>query len=164
MTCARIGKEAVRVRLPERASLPRCGGLRRHGQRHLAPLRIDDRGELGRRADVLDPINCAAARERGGDQHQGNAVLQKIAHVISDHGLVGTSVASPARTSPSPVTTHDTWRKDTGFCTTTVSPRPPSVMARPVAVSVMPGTLNVIVTVEPLATRMGMRTSSSRTG
>ena len=42
----------------------------------------------------------------------------------------------------------------------TVSPMPPSLMARPLAVSATPGASNVMVTVEPLVTTIGWRTSS----
>ena len=68
-----------------------------------------------------------------------------------------------ALTAPGPVTVALIWRNETGFCTVTVSPKPPSLSARPVAVRSTPGASKLIVTVVPLVTRIGRRTSSPRT-
>src|SRR5690242_19694277 len=69
---------------------------------------------------------------------------------------VGLLMTPPsARTVPGAVTVADIIRYEAGFCMVTVSPTPPSLMARPVAVTSTPGALNVIVTTWPLLTTMG---------
>ena len=77
----------------------------------------------------------------------------------------GSGEAGPvARTVPGAVTMPEIMRKEAGFWTVTVSPTPPSLMARPMAVSSTPGASNCMVTVWPLVTTMGRRTSSARNG
>src|SRR5690242_20945468 len=58
---------------------------------------------------------------------------------------VGLLMTPPsARTVPGAVTVADIIRYEAGFWMVTVSPTPPSLMARPVAVTSTPGALNVI--------------------
>ena len=78
--------------------------------------------------------------------------------------VTGTASAGRRRvTVPGPVTMAVIMRKEAGFWTVTVSPMPPSLMARPMAVSSTPGASKVMVTVWPLVTTIGRRTSSART-
>ena len=69
---------------------------------------------------------------------------------------------SAARTAPGAGDDGVTMRKETGFCTVTVSPTPPSLMARPMAASFDAGGAELMVTVWPLVTTTGRRTSSGR--
>ena len=174
MAGARIGEEAVRAGVPERIGLTRRGRRGGHRQLHLALLRIGDRRELRRCADILDAIDRAAARQRRdqGDRADGGFPTHLTHDVLffPDHGfdaswgssdrrrIAGANFAGPGHDGRRPGGT----RRDSAL--STVSPMPPSLTARPVAVSEIPGRLKVMVTVSPLLTRTGMRTSSARTG
>ncbi len=80
------------------------------------------------------------------------------------HDLAAIGDGPAARTVPAPVTMALTMRKEAGFCTVTVSPTPPSLMARPMAVRSTPGASKVMVTVWPLVTTIGWRRSVAGIG
>src|SRR5579862_4299873 len=155
----------------------RLGRRRRH--RKLGKLRrgIADRRELGPAVDLLDAVDrraCRQARDRAEQQNRFQRLHIPVPQLLVTTtgvrrvmlAMRGETVApmpASALTVPWPVTIAVIWRKETGLSTVTFSPRPPSLIALPVAVSCTPGTSKVMVTVEPLLTRIGWRTSSLRT-